>query len=142
MLRPRPTHAVALKSRDGDGLLDAAERYAAFGDRIAAADAAAQAALMFRSKGLRGASAHRDHTRTGTWPPRPAPTLPRYARTTPGCPSPVGNARSSPSPQRDCRTAKSPTDWKMSVRTVEGHLFRASQQAGVNSRTELIQLVD
>ncbi|MGV9868849.1 LuxR family transcriptional regulator, partial [Rhodococcus koreensis] len=55
---PRATaaaaHAVALVAADGDALQEVARRYGAFGDRVAAADAGAQAAVAFTAAGLRG----------------------------------------------------------------------------------------
>ena len=48
---PRAAAAAALRDTNGDGLLSAARRYEAFGDRIAAGDAAAQAAVVFRGQG-------------------------------------------------------------------------------------------
>ncbi len=46
--------AEALATGDGDGLLAAADRWEELGDRLAAADAAASAALVFRRQGRRG----------------------------------------------------------------------------------------
>ena len=43
-------HAAALRDCDGDGLLTAARRYEEFGDRVAAGDAAAQAAVACRAR--------------------------------------------------------------------------------------------
>ncbi|HEY5858207.1 MAG TPA: helix-turn-helix transcriptional regulator [Aldersonia sp.] len=133
-------HAAALRDNDGEGLSAAAELYEEFGDRVAAGDAAAQSATAFRAAGLRGrsltaaASAHR--LATATW-----------ART------PAIRAASTPVPltrrQREIISlaATGLTNREiadrlvMSVRTVEGHLFRASQKTGLNSRDELVKLL-
>ncbi|HEX2287111.1 MAG TPA: helix-turn-helix transcriptional regulator, partial [Mycobacterium sp.] len=45
------SHCAALCHGDGDGLLAASRAYEAFGDRVAAVDAAAQAAVVFRDRG-------------------------------------------------------------------------------------------
>ncbi|HEX2284587.1 MAG TPA: AAA family ATPase, partial [Mycobacterium sp.] len=47
-------HAAALATEDGDGLIDASRLYEEFGDRVAAAHAAAQAVLAYQRAGLRG----------------------------------------------------------------------------------------
>jgi hypothetical protein len=49
-------HAAALAAGNGDALLDASRQYEAFGDRIAAADAAAHAVVAYQNAGLRGAA--------------------------------------------------------------------------------------
>ena len=49
-------HAAALAAGDGDALIEASRRYEEFGDRLAAADAAAQAVVAYQHAGLRGAA--------------------------------------------------------------------------------------
>lgn len=134
-------HATGLETGDCDGLCEAAGRYEQFGDRIAAADTFAQAANLLRDRGLRGAaltaaaSAERLSAATGA----ATPAL-RSLR----CPCPL-TAR-----QREviALVAAGLTNRQIaeqlvtSIRTVEGHLFRASQRTGISSREGLATLVD
>jgi DNA-binding CsgD family transcriptional regulator len=143
---PRPpaaaTHAAALAADDGDGLLDASRRYEEFGDRIAAADAAAQAALAYERAGLRGSAL------------TVSATAQRLAADCGGANTPALRAGAEPLPitvrQREIISLaaqglsnKQIADrLTMSVRSIQGHLFRASQRLGVNSRDQLIAIVD
>ncbi|MBH0776743.1 helix-turn-helix domain-containing protein [Nocardia sp. NEAU-351] len=134
-------HATSSKNGDCDGLCEAAGRYEQFGDRIAAADTFAQASNLLRDRGLRGAaltaaaSAERLSASTGA----ATPAL-RALR----CPCPL-TAR-----QREviALVAAGLTNRQIaeqlvtSIRTVEGHLFRASQRTGISSRAGLAALVD
>ncbi|HEY5854546.1 MAG TPA: LuxR C-terminal-related transcriptional regulator [Aldersonia sp.] len=134
------THAAALRDRDGDGLREAATLYEAFGDRIAAADAAAQAAVLYREQGRRGAA-------------MTASAVARRLSAETGADTPALRANTVPIPLTDrqreiialAATGLSNREIAhrlvMSVRTVEGHLFRASQKTGVNGRDELIALL-
>ncbi len=134
-------HAAALRKGDGAALLTASGRYESFGDRIAAADAAAQAALVSDKRGqcqtaaAAAAVARRLTTECGS------NTVTYQAMTT----STMLTGR-----QREvitlAATGLSNHDIAdrlvMSVRTVEGHLFRAAKRSGVSTRDELIALVD
>ncbi|HEY5854039.1 MAG TPA: LuxR C-terminal-related transcriptional regulator [Aldersonia sp.] len=134
-------HAVALRDRDGTGLREAASLYEAFGDRVAAADAAAQAAMVFRDQGRRGAA-------------MTATAVARRLADETGADTPALRANATPIPltprQREI-LALAATGLSnrqiadrlvMSVRTVEGHLFRAHQKTGVSGREELIALLE
>lgn len=133
-------HAAALARRDGAGLFEAAEKYEAFGDKVAAADAAAQAAVVFRSRARRG-------------PSLTAAAVAQRLATESGADTPALRACVIESPlterQREIVTlaAKGHSNREiaeqlvLSVRTVEGHLFQASLKAGVNTREELIALL-
>ncbi|WP_051183288.1 helix-turn-helix transcriptional regulator [Nocardia vinacea] len=134
-------HATSLEHGDPDGLCEAAQLYEQFGDRIAAADAAAQAANSLRARGLRGAGL------------TAAASADRLAAAT-GATTPALRALQCPSPltarQREviALVAAGLSNRQIaeqlftSVRTVEGHLFRASQRTGINSREGLAALVD
>ncbi|PSR57687.1 helix-turn-helix transcriptional regulator [Nocardia nova] len=134
-------HATALRDRDPDGLAEAARLYEEFGDRVAAADAASQAAILFRSNGCRGAAL----TATAT--------AHRLAAAT-GADTPALRANTTKDPltarQREviALVAAGLTNRQiaerlvMSVRTVEGHLFRASQKTGINTRDGLAAALD
>ena len=133
-------HASALRSNNADGLMAAARMYEAFGDLVAAGDAAAQAAVVYRSGGLRGSAM------TAT-----AFSLALATRTGADTPALRTNQLSVPLTARQreviALAGQGMTNREiaarltMSVRTVEGHFFRASQSAGVNSREALIGLL-
>ncbi|TLH68629.1 helix-turn-helix transcriptional regulator [Mycolicibacterium phocaicum] len=134
-------HAVALAAADGDGLVEASKRYEHFGDRLAAADAAAQAAAVYQQAGLRGSG-------LGA-----ATTAARLAAECGGADTPALRAAATPPAitvrQREivALAAKGLTNTAiaerlgMSRRSVEGHIFRACQRVGVNSRDQLVELV-
>jgi DNA-binding CsgD family transcriptional regulator len=134
-------HAAALAAGDGDALLAASRRYEEFGDGLAAADAAAHAVAA--------------HERAGD---RPAALLAsavaqRLAAECGGADTPALREGRLPLPitarQREiialAAHGLSNRDiadrLMMSVRSVEGHLFRASQRLGVNGRDQLIAIV-
>lgn len=134
-------HAVALAAADGDGLVAAAKQYEYFGDRVAAADAAAQAAAVYQQAGLRGSG-------LGA-----AGTAARLAAECGGADTPALRAAATPLAitvrQREivALAAKGLSNTAiaerlgMSRRSVEGHIFRACQRVGVNSRDQLVELV-
>lgn len=133
--------AAALRDVDGDRLRAVSERFETMGDLLAAADAAAHAAIAFRRAGLRG-SAMTAATRSQ-----------RIAQTCGGAVSPAGIEARQPLPltarEREIiglvaegmSNREIAEELVMSIRTVEGHLYRASQRAGTNSRDELVSLL-
>ncbi|WP_328407161.1 helix-turn-helix transcriptional regulator [Nocardia sp. NBC_00403] len=142
---PRPVaaalHATALSDWDPAGLVEAARCYEEFGDLVAAADTFAQAADLLRRNGYRGAAL------TATASAR------RLAAIT-GADTPALRANNVPSPlttrQREviALVAAGLTNRQiaeklvMSVRTVEGHLFRASRKTGITTRAGLAAALD
>ncbi|MEO3758646.1 LuxR C-terminal-related transcriptional regulator [Mycobacterium sp. B14F4] len=142
---PRPpaaaAHAAGLAAGNGDALLDASRRYEAFGDRLAAADAAAQAVVAYRRVGLRGAALNA------------AATAQNLATECHGANTPALRAAETSQPftarQREIISLaaqglsnKEIADrLTMSIRSIEGHLFRASQRVGANSRDQLISIL-
>lgn len=129
-------HAESLLANDGDGLLAASSAYLAIGDRVAAADAAAQAAAAFiagqqRGPGLRAATVARElSTECGgldTPALRGAVGLPLSGRQREVIEFVVAGLSNREIAER----------MAMSVRTVEGHVYRACQRVGVTSREEL-----
>jgi len=134
-------HAAALAAGSGNGLVDASRRYEAFGDRVAAADAAAQAVVVYQDAGRRGAA----HFASAT--------ARRLAEECEGAHTPALEAATAPvaitARQREIITLAAQglsnrdiaERLSMSVRSVQGHLFRASQRVGVNSRDQLIAIV-
>jgi len=115
-------HAAGLAAGKGDRLVEASRQYEAFGDRVAAADAAAQAVEAYQNAGLRGSALI------------VSATARRLAAECQGAQTPALRAATTPQPitarQREIITL-----------AVQGHLFRASQRAGVNSRDQLIAIL-
>jgi DNA-binding CsgD family transcriptional regulator len=135
-------HAAALAVGDGDGLIKASGSYKEFGDRLAAADAAAQAVVAYQQAGLRGAAMNA------------SAKLERLAAECHGAQTPTLRAAATPQPftarQREIISLaaqglsnKEIADrLTMSIRSVQGHLFRASQRVGANSRQKLISILE
>ena len=134
-------HAAALAAGDGAGLVDASGQYEAFGDRIAAADAAAQAVVAYQQAGLRGAALSA------------AAKAQRLAAECQGAQTPALIAATTAQPfttrQREIISlaAQGLSNQEIadrlcvSIRSVEGHLFRASQRVGANNREQLISIM-
>lgn len=134
-------HAAALAAGDGDGLLESSDTYQEFGDRFAAADAAAQAAVAYRNAGRRGSALVA------------AATAQRLAASCGGADTPALGGATMPVPvtarQREVislavqglSNKQIATRLALSVRSVEGHLFRASKRVGANSREQLIGML-
>jgi DNA-binding CsgD family transcriptional regulator len=129
--------ATGLAAGDGAALQAASRRFEAMGDMFAAADTSAHAAIAYRGEGLRGATltaagrAQRlAHECGGAVSPalreaaQPLPLTPREQEII----SLVAQGLSN----RQIADAMS-----VSVRTVEGHLYRASLRSGATNRTEL-----
>ena len=133
--------AAALADHDGgEALLGVSHDLEAMGDRIAAADAAAHAAIAFRHRQQRGAAltasarasrligecgAITPATRTAA---TPLPLTNRERETTELVAAGLSNKQ----------IAESLT---LSVRTVEGHIFKCCTKLGFADRTELAQLM-
>jgi DNA-binding CsgD family transcriptional regulator len=133
--------AVGLRDRDGRSLQGAAETYESTGDAYAAADAWAHAANAYRADGRRGSAL----TASGQ--------AQRLARECGGASSAALRAAGQPLPltprEREvlALVAEGLSNRQiagamgMSIRTVEGHIYRASVRAGVSSRFQLGALV-
>ena len=134
-------HATALAAGDGVGLVNASDQYEAFGDRIAAADAASQAVIAHQHAGLRGAAMSA------------SAKAQRLAAECQGAQTPALTAATTSQPftarQREiislAAQGLSNQDiadrLTVSIRSVEGHLFRASQRVGANNREQLISIL-
>ena len=129
-------HAESLVTGDGEGLLSASSEYRAIGDRAAAADAAAQAASLFidgqqRRRGLYASAVARELSEEcgGLCTPalRSAVGLPLSGRQREVIELVVAGLSNREIADR----------LMMSVRTVEGHVYRACQRVGVSNRDEL-----
>lgn len=134
-------HAAALAEGDGRKLLSASTSYEAFGDKLAAADAAAQAAAAFRAAGSRGSALMAATRANGLAEECGADTpalrsIDIHAVLTPRQRE-IASLVASGLTNRDIADRL-----HMSVRSVEGHIFRASQRNGVTSREALAALLD
>jgi DNA-binding NarL/FixJ family response regulator len=129
-------HARAWADGDADGLMRAAQVWVQVGDLVAAGDAAAQAADVHRRHGRQGsalsaaATAQRIARQSGARTPalatavRPLPFTAREREVA------VLAARGLSNREIADRLT-------VSVRTVEGHLYRAGRKVGVSDRSEL-----
>ena len=133
-------HAEALAAKDGEGLLLASNAYRALGDRAAAADAAAQAAVAFSQSQQRRRRLYAAAIAQGL-------SDECGGISTPALRSPTGHPLTER--QREivelAVAGMSNKDIAkrlyMSVRSVEGHLYRACQRVGANSREELARII-
>lgn len=133
--------AAALAADDGHALLEVSEQLEQMGDLLAAADAAAQATVAYTQHGLRGSAntaAARAHRLAKDCEDARTPALALAAR-----PLPL-TAR-----QREigALVAQGMSNQQiadrltMSVRTVEGHIYRAATKLGFTNRAEFAALV-
>lgn len=133
-------HATALASEDAAALLTAADEWERAGDLVAAGDAAAQSATLHRQGGRTGSG-----LRAAT---RAAQLATRSGACTPAL---LAAARPLPLTTREREVVTlAARGWSnraiaehltVSVRTVEGHLYRAGHKLGVSDRTELAALL-
>jgi DNA-binding CsgD family transcriptional regulator len=130
-------HAAALAASDGDGLMAASAAYEEIGDALAAVDAAAQASVAFRQANRRGSAlgatnrarelARRCgdvHTPALSDAAAPAVFTGRMREVVMLAGSGLSNREIAERLQ-------------LSVRTVEGHLYRAAGRVGARDRNEL-----
>ncbi len=133
-------HAQALLAGDGEGLLAASAGYREIGDRAAAADAAAQASVAFgesqqHKRALYAAAMARELAEECG------------GLHTPALRTPLGLKLSGR--QRDVvelvvaglSNREIAEKLVMSVRTVEGHVYRACQRVGAQCREELTSII-
>ena len=132
-------HAESLAANDGEGLLLASGEYQAIGDRATAADVAAQAAVAFTGDQQR---------KRGLWAAAVAKELSDACGglCTPALRSPASQPLTGR--QREIvelivaglSNRQIADRLVMSVRSVEGHVYRACQRVGANSREELTRI--
>jgi len=133
-------HTESLAADDGEGLLGASADYRALGDRAAAADVAAQAAVAFSRKQQRKRSLY-------------AAALAQELATecgglcTPALRNPIGQPLTGRQREIIELVAAGLSNKQIaerlvtSVRTVEGHVYRAYQRLGAESREELVKML-
>ncbi|MEB3062319.1 LuxR C-terminal-related transcriptional regulator [[Mycobacterium] zoologicum] len=134
-------YAHALADGDNDALEAVSQEFEAIGDVLAAADAVAQASAGYRQAGLRGsalsasARARQLAERCGG---ATSPALAAARMTLPltGREREIALLVAQGLSNRDIAEAMS-----LSVRTVEGHVYRATVKAGVATRAELSTMV-
>jgi DNA-binding CsgD family transcriptional regulator len=134
--------ADAMAACDADGLLAASDQWQEIGDQLAAADAAALATRAFNSQGRRG-SAWAATTKAQ-----------RLAEACEGAMTPALKALARPLPlterereivslaARGLSNREIAERLLVSVRTVEGHLYRAGNKLGVSDRSELKPILE
>ncbi|BBZ46138.1 LuxR C-terminal-related transcriptional regulator [Mycobacterium parmense] len=133
-------HTDSLATGDGEGLLKASADYRAIGDRAAAADVAAQAAVAFsrnqqRKRSLYAAAVAQElATECG-------------GLCTPALRNPIGQPLTDRQREIIELVAAGLSHKEIaerlvtSVRTVEGHVYRAYQRLGAGSREELVEML-
>ncbi len=133
-------HARAWADEDGEALVEAADAWARLGDLVAAGDAAAQAADIHRHQGRQGSAlsaaalAEKLAGRSGAHTPalaiavRPLPLSAREREIVTLAARGLSN--------KDIAERLT-----VSVRTVEGHLYRAGLKLGVSERTALADVL-
>jgi DNA-binding CsgD family transcriptional regulator len=133
--------AAALSHHDGgEALLAVSQDLEAMGDRIAAADAAAHASLVFRRHDRRGpaltASGRADRLIADCGATTPATKAARM-------PLPLTDREREIATliSQDLSNSEIAEALTLSVRTVEGHVYRACTRVGAATRTELAQLI-
>ena len=133
-------HTESLRADDGEGLLAASADYRTLGDRATAADVAAQAAVAFSRKQQRKRSLY-------------AAALAQELATecgglcTPALRNPIGQPLTGRQREIIELVAAGLSNKQIaerlvtSVRTVEGHVYRAYQRLGAESREELVKML-
>lgn len=133
-------HTKSLLADDGEGLLAASAGYRALGDRAAAADVAAEAAVAFSRNQQRKRSLY-------------AAALAQQLADdcgglcTPALRNPIGEPLTDRQREIIELVAAGLSNKQIadrlitSVRTIEGHLYRAYQRTGAGSREELVEML-
>jgi DNA-binding CsgD family transcriptional regulator len=132
-------HMESLAAQDGDELLAASNDYLAIGDRATAADVAAQAAVAFtrsqeRKRGLKAAAIAKELSDACGGLCTPALRAPASQPLT-GRQREIVELILVGMSNREIATRL-----VMSVRSVEGHIYRACQRVGASSRDELASI--
>src|SRR5262249_20092680 len=138
-------HAAALAAEDPHGLRAAAERFEGFGALLLAADAEAQAAIAFQRLDSRGAArAAHDRARplAQPWQGAPAPARTPALTALAAPPRLTGREREIATLLADGLSNREIAQrLAVSVRTVEGHIYRATAKLGVTDRAQLAQFL-
>jgi DNA-binding CsgD family transcriptional regulator len=134
------THARAWADQDGEALLEAADAWVRLGDLVAAGDAAAQAADVHRRQGRQG-SALSAAARAETIAGRSGARTPALALALRPLPLTAREREIVALAARGLSNRVIAERLTVSVRTVEGHLYRACHKLGVSERTALADVL-
>lgn len=133
-------HARALADGDGDALLVAADAWAGHGDLVAAGDAAAQAADRYRREGRQG-SALTAAALAAKLAARSGARTPALALAARPLPLTAREREIAALAARGLSNKEIAERLTVSVRTVEGHLYRAGHKLGVSERTAMADIL-
>ena len=134
------THARALAGSDAEGLLGAAESWSRLGDLVAAGDAAAQATDVHRRRGRRG-SALTAAALARSLAARSGARTPALAIAVHPLPLTAREREIVALAARGLSNTVIAERLTVSVRTVEGHLYRAGLKLGVSERSALADVL-
>ena len=126
-------HALALAAADADALLAASERWEALGDLVPAVDAAAQAAESHRQRGRPG-SALAAGARAEQLAGRSGARTPALLAAVRPVPLTAREREIAALAARGLSNREIAGRLTVSVRTVEGHLYRAGHKLGISER--------
>jgi len=135
-------HAAALATGDGDGLMAVSAAYEEIGDALAAVDAAAQASVAFRQANRRGSALGATNrarvlaSRCGGDVHTPALSDAAAPAEFTGRMREVVMLAGSGLSNREIAERL-----QLSVRTVEGHIYRAAGRVGARDRNELARAI-
>jgi DNA-binding CsgD family transcriptional regulator len=132
--------AEALRDGDGDALAALSAEFERVGDVVAAVDAAAQAAIAYRGRDLRG-SALRWSTRADALAEQCGATTPALRAATEPLPLTDREREIVMLIREGLLNREIAARLTLSPRTVESHIFRAMAKTGTNSRDELAALL-
>jgi DNA-binding CsgD family transcriptional regulator len=133
-------HARAWADEDGEALLDASGAWVGLGDLVAAADAAAQAAEVHRRRGRPG-SALSAAALAGKLADRSGAHTPALATAARPLPLTTREREITALAARGLSNRTIAERLTVSVRTVEGHLYRAGLKLGVSERSALAEVL-
>jgi len=134
-------HAAGLAAGSGDALVDASRRYEEFGDCLAAADAAAHAFVAYQNAGLRGTALSASATAQRLAAECQDARTPALLAATTSQPFTARQREIISLAAQGLSNKEIADRLIMSTRSVEGHLFRASQRVGANNREQLISIL-
>lgn len=133
-------HARASCAQDAAALLDAADAWERLGDPVAAGDAAAHASELHRRRGRRG-SALSAAARAQGLADRSGARTPALLAAVRPLPLTVRERESAVLAAQGLSNKAIAERLTVSVRTVEGHLYRAGRKLGVSDRAALARFV-
>jgi DNA-binding CsgD family transcriptional regulator len=135
-------YAHAVSCADAAGIADVSGEFEAMGDLLAAADAAGQAAVAYRNAGLRG-SAITAVSRCASLAERAGgATSPAIVAARVDFGLTAREREIALLVGKGLSTKQIAATTSLSVRTVEGHLYRASVKLGATGRSDVARIVE